>query len=175
MSETSPVAAKEKVDKADKGKSALNRREIPVSSYDFLNGAYKTAARARTTALSVGAVMTAIALVLGFQGWRESRDVQSVQNSLDTLTLQNSAALQEFGTLTGVTGVSERDLLDRDKVLSRALLDSLSGAPDVILLLSQVQQSAAALGIVVESVTMNEKTSSTAPSPSASASASAAE
>jgi hypothetical protein len=159
------------------GKSALNRREIPTSSYDFLNGAYKSAARARLVALSLGGVVAALVLLLAAQGLQASSAASTSTADLDSLTLEHQKSLAEFGTITGIAGVSERQLIDRDKVLSSSLAQGMGRTPDLVLLLSQVQQSAASSGVVIKSFSVSPESADDAaaadPNPSASASGAA--
>lgn len=122
----------------------LNRRDIPVTAFDFRNGAFNVARRARLlfiSAIGITAIAASVVFVEGVLIRLESRDIQ---RGIDNLVVERSQVAKSFGGLVGVEGVDEIDLIERDRELSDALTTAVNSKPDIVSLLIEVQRTAAA-------------------------------
>jgi len=96
-----------------------NRREIPVTSFDFLNGAYNTTRTTRAVLflLMIGS-FAAAAWVL-FMAFNSFTAVNSIRSEAESLASQRDIIIAEFGDAAGSASIN--DLVIRDQALSQSL------------------------------------------------------
>lgn len=133
-----------------------NRREIPLTAFDFLNGAYNATRRARRVVLILIALILVGGAYVVSTGLRTSLDVNQVDTRLADIQVEKSRLLAEFGPAP--EGVSTGDVLARDKDLSQALAKITSGQGDLFTMLAE------AASLVDEDVSVLRVTYGFAPS-----------
>lgn len=134
------------------GSSALeNRREIPTSTYDLLNGTFGASTKSRTTGLIIGGLMLVMVGYFLLQGVAATFQGASVDNQIAAAAKDRQAILERFGTATGLVGVSDSELIERERAYSEALGKIISKQPDVTTLLSEIRQFAGT-GVTITSI-----------------------
>lgn len=93
-----------------------NRKDIPLTAFDFLDGAYAATKRAR--AIGIGVLGLALLLLSWtvFNGLQASWEVADVRDQVTELKNSRGALVGEFGE--SVQGVPTEALLTRERVLS---------------------------------------------------------
>lgn len=93
-----------------------NRKDIPLTAFDFLDGAYGATKRAR--AIGIGILGTALLLLswTAFSGWQASSAVGEVRAQVEELRNSRGSLVGEFGGT--VEGIPTEDLLDHERRLA---------------------------------------------------------
>lgn len=105
-----------------------NRREIPVSAFDFLDGAYRKEALTRRVVVALAATMlaaTVATLGLSAPNWTASARAQS---QVESVRQEREMVFSELGSAPGVA-VSVEDLIARHDSLSRTYRELLILSP----------------------------------------------
>lgn len=124
------------------GAELSNRREIPVTSFDFLDGAYKKAINARRTVIGAASVMTTAALALAAMTVPVWNSGTQAQSDREVAVERRGEVFDALGRAPGTAVAPEalilnyRSLLDthgtlllRSPTLS-SVLDAIVGAGD---------------------------------------------
>jgi hypothetical protein len=115
-----------------------NRREIPVSSFDFLHGAYVSTRRARTATLLV------LGLLVSFAAWTAFSTVMARVQTAELRSKQQQHEVRQADVIASLgeaigSSVDVKVVLDRDIALSKALTQVAGSQIDLAALLSQLQ------------------------------------
>jgi hypothetical protein len=113
-----------------------NRREIPLSAFDFLNGAYNATKRARRITLTVIAAVLLLTIYVGAGAFVNSFKAGDVEARLKDLEAERSALIAEFGS--EIDGIPTQVVLDRDRSLSSGLAAVTAAQGDVISILNEI-------------------------------------
>lgn len=113
-----------------------NRREIPLSSFDFLAGAYRATKRARTISVAVLLVVALIGFLNVFMGFRTGLEVGRVRSDIRKIESDEKALIEEFGA--SATGIATSEILDRDRVVSSGLVSVTASQGDFSSLLNDL-------------------------------------
>lgn len=113
-----------------------NRREIPLSSFDFLAGAYRATKRARSVSVAVLVVVALVGFANVFNGFRTGLDVNRVRSEIRKIESDEKALIEEFGA--SATGIATADILDRDRVISTGLVSVTASQGDFSSLLNDL-------------------------------------
>ena len=96
-----------------------NRRQIAVTSFDLLNGAYTTASRGRMASIVILSVILFLVLGLGLSGLRGSLNLANVNSEIASLKERQREATARFSATTGLPeGVTEKQLITRFQTLT---------------------------------------------------------
>lgn len=134
------------------GSSALeNRREIPTSTYDLLNGSFGASTKSRTTGLIIGGLMAMLVGYFLLQGVTATFQASSVDAQIAAAAKDRQAILERFGTATGLVGVSDTELIERERAYSTAMRQAISQQPDISTTLNEIRQFAG-VGVTITSV-----------------------
>ena len=99
--------------------AAPNRRQIAVTSFDLLNGAYTTASRGRMASIIMLSIIMFVLLGLGLTGLRSSLNLANVNSEIASLKERQRDATARFSASTGLPdGVSEKQLIARFQTLT---------------------------------------------------------
>ena len=99
--------------------AAPNRRQIAVTSFDLLNGAYTTASRGRMASIIMLSIIMFVLLGLGLTGLRSSLNLANVNSEIASLKERQREATARFSASTGLPdGVSEKQLIARFQTLT---------------------------------------------------------
>ena len=107
-----------------------NRREIPLSSFDLLNGDFKRSNRNKKSMTILGMFFLVAAAGLTGLGYLSLQEANSIRSEIVALTDEKERAVEEFGVLTGLS-VSETELFQRSDSLTRGVIRSTVTQPDV--------------------------------------------
>ena len=132
-----------------------NRREIPTTTYDLLNGKFESATKVRRISLVVVVLSLAIAGVTGFRGVALTIEDIGLRASIQSSANEKARILTQFGTATGLTGVSETQVIERDNLLSDALLDVVKTQPNVARFVDELR-TINSNGVVVTKLTISQ-------------------
>jgi hypothetical protein len=135
--------------------SSENRREIPVSCYDLLNGSFRKSARTRTISVVVSFAVLFGTGYLGLTGVVEKAGTSKINREISALQAEKTELLSSFGESTGLAGVSETDLLNRDQVLTTSINAAVGQQPDLVRIVKELQRIANP-EITVRTVTVGE-------------------
>lgn len=93
-----------------------NRKDIPLTAFDFLDGAYAATKRAR--AIGIGILGTTLLLLSWtvFSGLQASWAVGAVRDDVEQLKNSRGSLVGEFGET--VEGIPTEQLLDRERALA---------------------------------------------------------
>lgn len=127
-----------------------NRREIPLSAFDFLNGAYNATKQARRLTLTVIAAVLLLTIYIGAGTFVDSFKVGDAEARLKDLEAERSALIAEFGS--EIDGISTLIVLDRDRSLSSGLAAVTATQGDMISILNEIS------GLVSDRVTVVQVT-----------------
>lgn len=116
-----------------------NRREIPISSFDFLHGAYELTRRTRVATLTVLALLLVFAFWTVFSTVSARVKASEFRSSQQQYELRQAEVVSSLGETLG-SSVDVRVLLDRDIDLSKALTEVAAGQTDILALLRQLQE-----------------------------------
>jgi len=104
---------------ANTDQAAPNRRQIAVTSFDLLNGAYTTASRGRMASIIMLSIILFVLLGLGLNGLRSSLNLANVNSEIASLKERQRDATARFSASTGLPeGVSEKQLIARFQTLT---------------------------------------------------------
>lgn len=133
-----------------------NRRDIPVTCYDLLNGRFHTAARNRLgfVALAVFVVLGIVANVSLATGARS--ELASLKTQSAKLGAERVTIINRFGSLDAVKGLSQESLLEYSAKLKSDASLALGRQTDVVAILDALAASRAA-GVRIVSVDMSFK------------------
>jgi len=122
------------------GSGALeNRREIPTTTYDLLNNRFGDSNKARYILIVLYVAALAIFGFVMLIGITTRISIGSVTGNMDTLSSDKGKVLAQFGTSTGLKGVSETDLIDRAKAFSDATKLAVTKQGDVTSLVNEIK------------------------------------
>jgi hypothetical protein len=113
-----------------------NRREIPLTAFDFLNGAYNAAKRARLFTLALIAAVLLAGVYISAAALVDSFQVGDVEQQLSSLEAERAGLLTEFGN--EINGVSTQVVLDRDRSLSSGLAAVTAAQGDVVSVINEI-------------------------------------
>ena len=116
-----------------------NRREIPTTTYDLLNSRFGDSNKARYVLISLyilGLVILGIVLVIGLT---TKISIGSVNKSIDLLSTDKAKLFAQFGTSTGLKGVSETDLIDRAKAFGDATKAAVGKQADAGTIVNEIK------------------------------------
>lgn len=98
-----------------------NRRQIAVTSFDLLNGAYQTASRSRLASLIILSLVLVIGAGVSINGLTARVELSSVSSELLDLKSRERDATSKFTSFSGLPeGVTEKQLLNRYDSLTSA-------------------------------------------------------
>ena len=122
------------------GSGALeNRREIPTTTYDLLNNRFGDSNKARYILIVLYVAAIAVFGFVMLTGITTRISIGSVTGNMDTLSSDKGKVLAQFGTSTGLKGVSETDLIDRAKAFSDATKLAVTKQGDVTSLVNEIK------------------------------------
>ena len=116
-----------------------NRREIPVSTYDLLNNRFGDSNRARYVLILLYVIALAIYAFILFTGFATRIAINDVDKEMKILSENKTKLLQQFGSSTGLKGVSETDLIDRAKVVSDATKSLVAKQADIGTIVNEIK------------------------------------
>lgn len=93
-----------------------NRKDIPLTAFDFLDGAYAATKRARAIGLGVLGVSLLVLAWTVLGGLRTTWETRDVDREVAALKDSRGTLVGEFGE--SVEGIPTESLLDRERVLS---------------------------------------------------------
>ena len=96
-----------------------NRREIPLSVFDFLNGAYNATKRARLITLVAIILVLLLGVYVSAGTLLSSFKAEDISSRLEGVEKEKVGLIAEFGT--EINGIQTNVVLDRDKELSSGL------------------------------------------------------
>jgi hypothetical protein len=144
---------------AGKGKNEVevsaNRREIPITGFDLLNGSFKKSAKVRSISVIVVGVLATLELILGAQGLTARIQLSGTEKSITAIEAEGSTVLGTFGESTGIEGVTETEIIDRERALTVALRKAVLAQPDLSGLYSDLRKFDG-LGVVVTGVSVSD-------------------
>jgi len=126
--------------KVDLGNTSENRREIPVSCYDLLNGEFRTSARTRTGSVVAALVVLFAVGYAGLVGVVEKAGTASENRKIAALQSERTELLSSFGESTGLPGVTESALLEHDKILTVGINAAVTQQPDIERLYNELKK-----------------------------------
>lgn len=100
---------------------AANRRNICATSFDFLGGSFRTAARLRLSVIVVAGVVVIVNLLIVGGGFRSMFQARQLRDARVTLQRQYDREAATFGATTGLDADRNAKLLQRDETLSSSL------------------------------------------------------
>lgn len=93
-----------------------NRKEIPLTAFDFLDGAYAATKRARLLGTIILGLVLLVASWTVFSGLQASWEVSDVRAQVEELKNSRGSLVGEFGK--SVDGIPTESLLDRERTLA---------------------------------------------------------
>jgi hypothetical protein len=135
----------------DTAEVSTNRREIPVSGFDLLNGSFAATSRVRLISIIVVSVLLAVELLVGLRGVAAKIEQAGVQRSIAEAGAERDRVISAFGATTGIAGVTEVQIIDRERALSAALREAVLAQPDIVGLYNDLRRFDG-LGVSVISV-----------------------
>jgi len=142
-----------------KGKNEVevsaNRREIPITGFDLLNGSFKKSAKVRSISVIVVGVLATLELIIGAQGLTARIQLSGTEKSITAVEAEGSTVLGTFGESTGIEGVTETEIIDRERALTVALRKAVLAQPDLSGLYSDLRKFDG-LGVVVTGVSVSD-------------------
>jgi hypothetical protein len=145
--------------RAGKGKNEVevsaNRREIPITGFDLLNGSFKKSAKVRSISVIVVGVLATLELIIGAQGLTARIQLSGTEKSITAVEAEGSTVLGTFGESTGIEGVTETEIIDRERALTVALRKAVLAQPDLSGLYSDLRKFDG-LGVVVTGVSVSD-------------------
>lgn len=130
---------------------STNRREIPVSGFDLLNGSFAATSRVRLISIVVISVLLAVELLVGLRGVAAKVEEAGVQRNIAEAGAERDRVISVFGATTGIAGVTEVQIIDRERALSAALREAVLAQPDIVGLYNDLRRFDG-LGVSVISV-----------------------
>lgn len=97
-----------------------NRKEIPLTSFDFLAGAYQATRRARSVSIGVLIIVALLGFFNVFTGFRTGLQASDVRGQIKELDGSRNALIEEFGA--SATDIPTSEILDRDRTVSSGLV-----------------------------------------------------
>lgn len=95
-----------------------NRKDIPLTAFDFLDGAYAATKRARAIGIGILGAFLLLLSWTAFSGLQASWEVGDVKAEVEELRNSRGSLVGEFGAT--VEGIPTEDLLDRERTLAAA-------------------------------------------------------
>jgi hypothetical protein len=111
---------------------SANRREIPVTGFDLLNGSFATTARVRVISIVVVSILLGVELLVGLRGVAAKFEEAGVRRSIEDVRAERERVISAFGASTGIEGVTEVQIIERERALSAALQEAVLSQPDII-------------------------------------------
>lgn len=105
-----------------------NRKEIPLTSFDFLAGSYRATRRARRVSVGVLAVVALLGFVNVVSGFRTGLSSNGVRADIRETAANRKTLIDEFGE--EANGIPTEDVLERDRVVSTGLATVTAGQGD---------------------------------------------
>jgi hypothetical protein len=105
-----------------------NRKEIPLSSFDFLAGAYRATRRARRVSIGVLVVVGLLGFLNVISGFRTGLTSSGVRSDIGEIASSRKTLIDEFGE--DVNGIPTEDVLERDRLVSTGLAAVTAGQGD---------------------------------------------
>jgi hypothetical protein len=115
-----------------------NRKEIPLTAFDFLDGAYAATKHARTVGFGVLAVSFLVLLWTIFGGFSLSWENADVRQAIKDLEASKSGLVERFGESIG--GVPAEEVLSREQNLSSAFAAATNEQGDFFTLLEGLRR-----------------------------------
>lgn len=134
-------------------------RSVAVTSFDFLNGAYKRSANARLAVLSVIGVVLAAAMIVFLYGANSMLQASTVREQANVAFSEQLDASKRLTSVSSSGGLSEGDMLSHLEKRTAKALELASKTPSYSTLLRDLQAQAPS-GITVSSVSMGSPPSS---------------
>ena len=131
---------------------SANRREIPVSGFDLLGGSFAKTARVRIISVVVISIMLGVELLVGLRGVSAKIEESGVRRNIADVAAERQRVISAFGASTGIEGVTEVQIIERERALSAALREAVLSQPDIIGLYSDLRRFDG-LGVSVISIT----------------------
>jgi hypothetical protein len=113
-----------------------NRREIPLSVFDFLNGAYNATKRARLITLIAIILVLLLGVYVSAGTLLDSFKAGDIKARLEDVEAEKIGLIAEFGT--EVNGLQTKIVLDRDKELSSGLATVTASQGDLVSVLAEI-------------------------------------
>lgn len=113
-----------------------NRREIPLSVFDFLNGAYNATKRARLLTLIAIILVLLLGVYVSAGTLLDSLKAGDIKARLEDVEAEKIGLIAEFGT--EVNGLQTKIVLDRDKELSSGLATVTASQGDLVSVLAEI-------------------------------------
>jgi hypothetical protein len=105
-----------------------NRKEIPLSSFDFLAGAYAATRRARRISIGVLVIVGLLGFLNVISGFRTGLTSSGVRADIREIASSRNALIAEFGE--DAEGIPTEDVLERDRLISTGLASITAGQGD---------------------------------------------
>lgn len=116
-----------------------NRREIPVSTYDLLNNRFGDSNKARYVLIILYIMFLAVYALIMLGGFTTRVAINDVDKEMKMLSTSKQKLLSQFGSSTGLKGVSETDLIDRAKVVSDATKAVITKQADIGTIVNEIK------------------------------------
>jgi hypothetical protein len=113
-----------------------NRKEIPLSSFDFLAGAYRATKRARSVSIGVLVIVALLGFFNVFRGFRTGLEASDVRRQITEIESSRKSLIEEFGA--SATDIPTADILDRDRLISSGLVTVTASQGDFSSLLGDL-------------------------------------
>lgn len=113
-----------------------NRREIPLSVFDFLNGAYNATKRARLITLVAIILVLLLGVYVSAGTLLSSFKAEDISSRLEGVEKEKIGLIAEFGT--EINGIQTKVVLDRDKELSSGLATITASQGDLVAVLAEI-------------------------------------
>lgn len=124
-----------------------NRKEIPLSSFDFLAGAYRATRRARRVSIGVLVIVGLLGFLNIISGFRTGLTSSGVRSDIREIASSRKTLIDEFGE--DAEGIPTEDVLERDRLISTGLASVTAGQGDFGALLTDLA------ALKVEGATVN--------------------
>jgi hypothetical protein len=108
-----------------------NRREIPLSSFDLLNGAFKKSTRNKKSMTILGTFFAVASVGIAGLGYLDMQEANGLRSEIAALVDEKEKAMTDFGVLTGLA-VSETELFQRNDLLVLSAIRSTVTQPDIV-------------------------------------------
>lgn len=137
-----------------------NRKEIPITSFDFLNGAYLATKRARQATFLVLGLVLMIGSWTVWGGFQARSSTTAVSEQVASLVAARQQLVSDFGQ--PVNGIEIESLLAREQKLSDSLALVTASQGDIMALLADLSSLTIA-GVTVADVSYGKDAAGTRP------------